>query len=184
MSAGNGWTRSLLSILTGVLVGCPAGPSLGQTLCPPASAGADNTAPLFQVSGPGGPYPATEQQTEPLPPVNPPSNPGWPATVSEADRPAAKFSYFNFGHNSANWWAPPFCDQCPEQTLQVFVGYDSFRGPADGSWQNNGVHTGLNFGTKLGVISDWTGLGFQVGGSVNVYDWSGTRKAGGLSLQA
>jgi hypothetical protein len=56
----------------------------------------------------------------------------------------------------------------------TFVGYDSFRGISDDSWQNNGIHTGLNYGTRLGRFSEITNIGFQVGGSVAVYDWVGT----------
>ena len=59
-------------------------------------------------------------------------------------------------------------------SLAVLTGYDTWRGVADGSWQNNGINTGLNYGTRLGQFSEWTGIGFQVGGSVGVYDWSGT----------
>jgi hypothetical protein len=39
---------------------------------------------------------------------------------------------------------------------------------------NNGLMTGLNFGTRLGPVSEWTGIGFQLGSSVGVFDWSGT----------
>jgi hypothetical protein len=66
------------------------------------------------------------------------------------------------------------CDECPTWSLQSFVSYDSWRGISDDSWQNNGINVGANFGTRLGPISDATGVGFQIGGSVGVYDWSGT----------
>jgi hypothetical protein len=68
----------------------------------------------------------------------------------------------------------PACDTCPNHGLYAFVGYDAFRGIADGSRENNGIDTGVNFGTRLGEFSDWTEIGFQLGGSVGVYDWSGT----------
>ncbi|MEX2286748.1 MAG: DUF6666 family protein [Planctomycetaceae bacterium] len=58
--------------------------------------------------------------------------------------------------------------------LAVFVDYDAFRGISDGTWGNNGIRTGLNYGTALGAISDATGIGFQAGASVGVYNWSGT----------
>jgi hypothetical protein len=67
-----------------------------------------------------------------------------------------------------------FCEECPTWGLQTFVGYDSWRGIADDSWQNNGIHVGANIGTRLGPISDATGIGFQLGASIGVYDWSGT----------
>jgi hypothetical protein len=76
-------------------------------------------------------------------------------------------------------YASPYCDSPwaephPNYGLLAFFGYDAFRGHPDGSWQNNGLHTGVNFGTRLGRFSDWTGIGFQLGSSVGVYDWSGT----------
>jgi hypothetical protein len=66
------------------------------------------------------------------------------------------------------------CDECPTHSLNAFFGYDTWRGAADDSWQNNGLHAGLNYGTRLGRFSELTGIGFQVGGSVGVYDWEGT----------
>jgi hypothetical protein len=66
------------------------------------------------------------------------------------------------------------CEECPKWGIQTFVGYDTFRGISDDSWQNNGIHVGGNLGTWLGPLSEATGVGFQVGGSVGVYDWSGT----------
>ena len=59
-------------------------------------------------------------------------------------------------------------------SISVFYGYETFRGISDGNWQNNGLNTGFNFGTRLGQFSDWTGIGFQVGGSIGIYNWSGT----------
>ena len=66
------------------------------------------------------------------------------------------------------------CEDCPKWGIQTFVGYDTFRGIADDDWQNDGIHVGANLGTWLGPLSEATGVGFQVGGSVGVYDWSGT----------
>jgi hypothetical protein len=66
------------------------------------------------------------------------------------------------------------CDPCPWYGVAIFVGYDAFRGVSDDSWENNGIHTGVNLGTSLGPISELTGIGFQVGGSAAAYDWSGT----------
>ncbi len=59
-------------------------------------------------------------------------------------------------------------------TLQYTLGYEAFRGVSDGSWENNGIVTGLNFGTSLGSFSDVTGIGLQIGGIFGDYDWSGT----------
>jgi hypothetical protein len=68
----------------------------------------------------------------------------------------------------------PDCDACPNYSIAVLVGYDAFRGVSDDSWENNGIHSGANLGTRLGPISEWTGIGFQVGGTAGAYDWSGT----------
>src|SRR5262249_35420069 len=58
-------------------------------------------------------------------------------------------------------------DGCPGDLLThglyVFYGYDSWRGIQDDGWGNNGLHTGANYGTRLGPISDSTGVGFQIG---------------------
>src|SRR6185295_17578819 len=55
------------------------------------------------------------------------------------------------------------CEECPSNTLILFAGIESWRGFADGSWNNNnGAVTGANFGT---IISQDYGLGFQFGGS-------------------
>ena len=68
----------------------------------------------------------------------------------------------------------PISDECRRQNLVMFVDYDSFMGTPDGGWSNNGIRTGLDFSTSLGSFSDLTGIGLQAGGSVGVYDWSGT----------
>ena len=65
------------------------------------------------------------------------------------------------------------CEECPKWGIQTFVGYDTFRGISDDSWQNNGIHVGANLGSWLGPISEATGIGLQIGASVGVYDWSG-----------
>ncbi|HEY1600118.1 MAG TPA: DUF6666 family protein [Pirellulales bacterium] len=69
---------------------------------------------------------------------------------------------------------PAGCDDCPNHVLMAFVSYDSFKGISDGGWQNNGIVTGFNFGTRLGELSELTGIGFQIGASVGVFNWSGT----------
>jgi hypothetical protein len=68
----------------------------------------------------------------------------------------------------------PSCTTCPNRGYYGFFGYDSWRGIQDGSWGNNGLHAGVNFGTRLGPVSDWTGVGFQLGSSVGVYNFNGT----------
>jgi hypothetical protein len=68
----------------------------------------------------------------------------------------------------------PACEECPRHGLIAFVGYDSWKGIAESGWSNYGIHTGLNFGTPLGRFSDWSGIGFQIGGSMGVYNFTGT----------
>ena len=66
------------------------------------------------------------------------------------------------------------CDDSPSQGIVGLLAYDSWRGISDGSWQNNGVSVGLNYGTRLGEFSDLTGIGFQIGGTVGAFDFSGS----------
>ena len=66
------------------------------------------------------------------------------------------------------------CNECPRRVISVLLGYEAFRGHPDGGWENNGINTGFNFGTRIGRFSDWTGIGMQIGGTIGVYDWSGT----------
>ena len=77
---------------------------------------------------------------------------------------------------AASYWRSAGCLTCdsdPRHSLNVFLGYDSWRGLPDGDWGHNGLHTGLNYGTRLGQLSELTGIGFQVGASAGVYDFSG-----------
>jgi hypothetical protein len=69
-------------------------------------------------------------------------------------------------------WTPN-CDNCPNYGFYGLFGYDSWRGVPDDSWQNNGLHVGLNFGTRLGRFSDLTGIGFQAGATMGVDNWQG-----------
>ncbi len=111
---------------------------------------------------------------EPLPAVSIEPGQRWLAKQA-AEQPSdtlRRVASYLPGGGKGNW-SCPVCDDCPHYGLQAFVGYDAFRGISDGGWQNNGIHTGINYGTRLGALSEWTGIGFQAGGSVNVYDWSG-----------
>ncbi len=56
----------------------------------------------------------------------------------------------------------------------IFLDYDAFMGPPDAGWTNNGIRVGMNFGSRLGSITDRTGICTQVGASIGVYDWVGT----------
>lgn len=69
---------------------------------------------------------------------------------------------------------PSEFDDSPAHSFVGFLGYDSWHGHPDGAWGNNGIHMGFNYGTRLGRFSDWTRIGAQIGGSVGVYNWSGS----------
>jgi hypothetical protein len=78
------------------------------------------------------------------------------------------------GHCQDQCQLPAICDDCPNYGLVGLLSYDSFRGVQDGAWQNNGVVAGFNFGTRMGVLSELTGIGFQIGATVGAFNWSGT----------
>ena len=75
---------------------------------------------------------------------------------------------------TGNCHLSPECEACPNRGMFAFLGYDSWRGISDGGWANYGIHTGVNFGSRLGAFSDWTGIGLQVGGSAGAANWAGT----------
>lgn len=69
---------------------------------------------------------------------------------------------------------PPLSESDPVRSVELLLTYDSYRGVPDGAWANYGVVTGANYGTRLGRISDWTGIGFQAGATVGVFNWAGS----------
>jgi len=103
-------------------------------------------------------------------------NPGatWPGSANAMAGSGSGQHHFDAGHGYGGPNLAPICDDCPSHGLYGFFGYDSWKTIADGGWSSNGLHTGVNWGTRLGSFSDWTGIGFQLGGSVGVYNWSGT----------
>jgi hypothetical protein len=54
------------------------------------------------------------------------------------------------------------------------LDYDAFMGVPDSGWENNGIRLGANFGTRLGTLTERTGICSQFGASLGVYGWSGT----------
>ena len=169
--------------LAALAICCSASQALGQTFFPAAGTSADGPpASIYLASTPAAAPPAGEQawpptSVESLPPTANEPGQSWIARQA-AQQPADSLRPLSgswLASRMSNWWSPPaVCDDCPRYGIQALVGYDSFRGIADDSWQNNGIHTGINFGTRLGPISDYLGIGAQVGGTVNIYDWSGT----------
>ncbi len=55
---------------------------------------------------------------------------------------------------------PAACTDCRTDGLVLFHNYSSWRGISEGTGSNNnGFAYGFNYGTKLGVLSDYTGIG-------------------------
>ena len=168
--------RTFLSVLVWAALAFSAGRASGQALWPPTSSATDRLAPpagdASSVTQPESP-PWSANSVVRLPVATPPPSEGWLVAQAEPSlesvpRPP---SYAPSG-TAGNLWCP-VCDDCPLRSVQISVGYDSFRGVTDDGWQNNGIHTGVNFGTKLGSLSDLTGIGLQAGGSAASYNWSG-----------
>jgi hypothetical protein len=115
--------------------------------------------------------------------------PAWSATTSgraqqssagqSTFQPIASFPYSAPyspppGPAQADAHVPCECGDELNHGLMLFFGYDAWKGLPDGGWENNGLHTGFNYGTRLGAFSELTGVGFQWGASMGVYNWSGT----------
>lgn len=168
--------RTILRILVWGVLLCPAGRASAQSLWPPATSGMSPVALLPAGTANSAPFGDTAGSADSvirLPGATPAPGEGWLvalATPAAESVPAAPS--YTFGQKWGNLWSP-ICDDCPLHSVQIFVGYDSFRGVSDDSWQNNGIHTGLNYGTKLGWLSDVTGIGLQAGGSAGSFNWSG-----------
>ncbi|MDB5386403.1 MAG: Conserved putative secreted protein [Planctomycetaceae bacterium] len=79
-----------------------------------------------------------------------------------------------FRGDSSLQGVPPISDPTLPYGLVQFTDYESFRGVPDGVWGNNGIHVGFNAASSLGKFSELTGIGVQAGGSVGVFDWTGT----------
>ena len=79
------------------------------------------------------------------------------------------------------------CADCDEDrysrvNIAGFASMDTWRGPADGSFQSNfGSVTGLNAGAPLPFL-DRLGIGGQLGASYGVFDWAG-RESNGAERQ-
>jgi hypothetical protein len=133
----------------------------------------DRVSPVSAQDGPS--LPGSEADYYAPPPTL--RMPAQPAAVfsDDSDRPLKLCDIFPlFTGDPSLEGAVPASDERRSRIYSLLVGYDAFRGIPDGSWENNGIHTGANFGTRLGRISDWTGVGLQVGGTAGAYDWGGT----------
>jgi len=85
--------------------------------------------------------------------------------------PAGAYDLAQYDYQSSD--GMDSCLDCAPSALSYFVGYDAWRGHPDGGWQHAGIHVGGQYGRRLGEFSEATGIGFQIGGSAGVYDWSG-----------
>lgn len=79
--------------------------------------------------------------------------------------------------SSENGYAYDDCCFSMPVAGEVGIAYDSFRGPAEGTWNGN---AGGVIGANLGVAV-WNGFGAQFGGSYGVYDWNGRGPLGSRS---
>ncbi len=168
--------RPFLSILAWATLACWAARASGQSLWPPAgpaTSGLTLPASGSDSAAPSGYFAEPASSVVRLPATTPGPGESWlvaqaAPSIESVPRPQ---SYTASG-NAGNPWCPN-CDDCPLRAFTIFVGYDSFRGVTDDGWQNNGIHTGLNYGTRLGWFSELTGIGLQMGGSAASYNWSG-----------
>jgi hypothetical protein len=82
------------------------------------------------------------------------------------------------GVSSPSWCADCDDDCCSRLNIAAFNSMDSWRGPADGSYQSNfGTVTGFNAGTPLPYLAG-LGIGGQFGASYGVFDWAGRQSNG------
>lgn len=74
--------------------------------------------------------------------------------------------------NTSSCWEALASETCPRFNLQIWSGYESFRGIADGTQTNNGGVTGFNAGAPLPWLEQY-GIGAQFGASSGSYDLMG-----------
>ena len=91
----------------------------------------------------------------PQPQTAVPTQPDWTPTQGSYLDSRSSSPRFNFDGLGG------VCDDCPTHGVMAFVSYDSFRGVADGGWQNNGIVSGLNYGTRLGRVQRLDGHRFS-----------------------
>jgi hypothetical protein len=165
----------------------------------PTLASPYSVAPAGSPYTVGTPLPAITETDAPLVPYQ---GPGYaPGVVSSTiiDQPAApSMTPMTAGQipgqgpvplnifDSSTWFAtdgsflmpwdlgPAACNDCRPCGIMFFHNYSSWRGISEGTGaNNNGFSYGLNYGTRLGPISDYTGIGAQIGASYGLYDLNG-----------
>jgi hypothetical protein len=82
------------------------------------------------------------------------------------------------------WGAAPCADSCPQIGFYVWSGYESWRGPSEGTFpDNNGGSGGGNIAMPIGSWMKEKGIGFQMGGSYGLYNWNGSASNGNQQAQ-
>ena len=113
---------------------------------------------------------------------NAPYSPGF-VSSTETDEPFESSAFAgqtaggpnNDGTLLMPWeFGPAACGDCRTDNIYFFHNYSSWRGISEGSGpNNNGFVYGFNYGTRLGALSEYTGIGFQIGASYGLYDLNG-----------
>jgi hypothetical protein len=135
----------------------PIGSALQNGNAPPAAY--DEGAPTIPKSGPSAPISSEALDTLPGP----------EAVMEQAARCT---SGCNGVCNACNSLLPD-CQDCPRFGFLMFSGADTFRNIADGAFQGNfGSVTGANAAAPLPGLEE-LGIGWQLGASYGVYDFSG-----------
>jgi len=115
--------------------------------------------------------PAATVPASQTPPQSPFDGPTSSQNATFASKAAVTLGELSSCCDACDCW--PGCDDCPSSSLTVFAGVESWRGVSEVDWpNNNGASFGFNYGTSFGMLKD-AGIGFQVGGSYGIYDWSG-----------
>src|SRR5581483_4987509 len=73
---------------------------------------------------------------------------------------------------------PPVADPCPRLAGYFLSDWDSWRGITSGTYPgSNGFTNGLNFAAPMPLLGDY-GIGYQLGASYGVYNFSGRSSPG------
>jgi hypothetical protein len=129
-------------------------------------------APDYEESDSGTFFVPERLPSDPAQPVQPERSPSDVAPPMVPMPPAARPGCGAWEEPAACCCGPLFdeCQDCGPVAWYAFSGFDSWRGFADGTYEDNkGLHFGLNAG---GLLTDG-GLAWQAGMSYGIYDWNG-----------
>jgi hypothetical protein len=155
------------SVAKGETPSAGEGPATGQVLCGDAVAGPSRNEGFVSSFSTAFPASSEEPWSAALSPTV------TPQSAVETDVAPMRADPNPDGDHGRGAFERAFRSE-PLWGLQTFVSYDTWKGISDGGWQNNGINVGANFGMCLGEWGRQTGVGFQIGGSEMVADWSGT----------